>query len=50
MGLSVLQWRKVGTDTSCLGSMTVTTKPVMGQVFVVPTEAGLTEEEEQGYF
>eukprot|EP00092_Neocalanus_flemingeri_P019929 GFUD01021587.1.p1 GENE.GFUD01021587.1~~GFUD01021587.1.p1 ORF type:complete len:2149 (+),score=589.84 GFUD01021587.1:113-6559(+) len=45
VGLSVLLWRDVATDNSCLGSMAKTTEPVMAQVFVVPKEEGLTEKE-----
>jgi len=45
VGLSVLLWREVGTNNSCLGSMARTTEPTMAQVFVVPSVEGLGEEE-----
>jgi len=45
VGLSILTWRDIKTDNSCLGSMACTTEPLMAQVFVVPAEEGMVESE-----
>ncbi len=48
VGLSVLLWREVPVDSSCLGSMARATQPAIRQVFVVAAKeegSALTKEE-----
>jgi glutamate synthase domain-containing protein 1 len=47
LGLSVLVWRDVPRDSSCLGSMARDTQPVIRQVFLQPKDAagGLSKQE-----
>jgi glutamate synthase domain-containing protein 1 len=43
--LQILVWRDVPRDSSSLGSMARATQPVIRQVFVVPSNTGLSKEE-----
>ncbi len=49
VGLSVLLWRAVPVDSSCLGSMARATQPAIRQVFVVAAaqEEGLALTKEE---
>ena len=45
LGLSVLCWREVPTDSACLGAVARASEPKLIQVFVSPVASGETEEE-----